>query len=333
MRDSGGQGAGRACRGGEAPAGTAGMGGVDAPTPGGRITPAIRTSTTRRRVQRWSEDSARWTDDVLVTEEPLEIRLRPAGAEEPLRVAVTMRTPGHDFELAAGFLFTEGILDHPDQIRAISYCTDPDVDGQQQYNIVNVWLQPGVRLDPTRLQRNFYTSSSCGVCGKASLEAIRVRGACPVADRAFTVESGVIAGLPDALRGGQRLFDRTGGLHAAALFDGSGRLLALREDVGRHNATDKLLGHFFLERRIPLQGTILVVSGRASFEIVQKAVVAGVPVIVAVSAPSSLACDAAREFGLTLIGFARGRRFNVYAGADRVRPSRRPEAEPGEGSS
>ncbi|HEY8393933.1 MAG TPA: formate dehydrogenase accessory sulfurtransferase FdhD [Thermaerobacter sp.] len=282
---------------------------------------AIRTSTARRRVQRWREGRPRWADDVLVTEEPLEIRLRPAGTDEPVRVAVTMRTPGNDFELAAGFLFTEGILDHPDQIQAISYCTDPDVDGEQQYNIVNVWLRQGTPFDSSRLQRNFYTTSSCGVCGKASLEAIHVRGACPVADTSFTIEPSVIARLGDALREQQRLFERTGGLHAAALFDASGRLLELREDVGRHNATDKLIGHFFLQRRIPLAKTILMVSGRASFEIVQKAVVAGIPVVVAVSAPSSLACDAAREFGLTLIGFARGHSFNVYTGAGRVRPA------------
>jgi len=281
----------------------------------------IRTSTARRRVQRWRDGHTRWADDVLVTEEPLEIRLRPAGTAEPVRVAVTMRTPGNDFELAAGFLFTEGILDHPDQIQAISYCTDPDVDGDQQYNIVNVWLREGTAFDPARLQRNFYTTSSCGVCGKASLEAIHVRGACPAADPSFGVEPEVIGRLGDALRQQQRLFDRTGGLHAAALFDGTGRLLELREDVGRHNATDKLIGHFFLQRRVPLARTILMVSGRASFEIVQKAVVAGIPVVVAVSAPSSLACDAAREFGLTLIGFARGSSFNVYAGAARVRPA------------
>ncbi|WPD18225.1 formate dehydrogenase accessory sulfurtransferase FdhD [Thermaerobacter composti] len=280
---------------------------------------AVRTSTVRRRVQRWQQGRARWADDVLVTEEPLEIRLRPAGRDEPVRVAVTMRTPGHDFELAGGFLFTEGLLDDPHQIAAISYCTDPDVDGEQQYNIVNVWLRPGVQVEPRTLQRNFYTTSSCGVCGKASLEAIHSRGACALPQPTGPVlRPEVIASLGETLRRQQALFDRTGGLHAAALFDLEGRLLALREDVGRHNATDKLIGHFFLQGRTPLTDTILMVSGRASFEIVQKAVVAGIPVVVAVSAPSSLACDAAREFGLTLIGFARGDRFNVYTGATRV---------------
>lgn len=279
----------------------------------------ICTSIVRRRVQRWRGGQACWADDVLVTEEPLEIRLRPPGGAEPVRVAVTMRTPGHDFELAAGFLFTEGILDHPDQIRAISYCTDPDVDGAQPYNIVNVWLREGTPFDPARLQRNFSITSSCGVCGKASLEALYLRGVRPVDDPSFIVDSAVIQRLGDAFREHQRLFERTGGLHAAALFDGAGRLLELREDVGRHNATDKLIGHFFLQRRVPLGRTILMVSGRASFEIVQKAAVAGIPVVVAVSAPSSLAYDAAREFGLTLIGFARGSTFNVYTGAARVR--------------
>ncbi|QIA27366.1 formate dehydrogenase accessory sulfurtransferase FdhD [Thermaerobacter sp. PB12/4term] len=280
---------------------------------------AVRASTVRRRVQRWQQGRCRWADDVLVTEEPLEIRLRPAGQDEPVRVAVTMRTPGHDFELAGGFLFTEGLLDDPHQIAAITYCTDPGVDGDQQYNIVNVWLRPGVTVEPRTLQRNFYTTSSCGVCGKASLEAIHSRGACVLPQpRAAMVRPEVLATLGETLRRQQALFDRTGGLHAAALFDLDGRLLALREDVGRHNATDKLIGHFFLQGRTPLADTILMVSGRASFEIVQKAVVAGIPVVVAVSAPSSLACDAAREFGLTLIGFARGDRFNVYTGAARV---------------
>lgn len=283
---------------------------------------AVRTNTVRRRVQRWRDGQTRWADDMLVTEEPLEIRLRPAERQEPVRVAVTMRTPGHDFELAAGFLFTEGILTDPDSIAAISYCTDPDTDGEQQYNIVNVWLRPGVHVDTGRLRRHFYTTSSCGICGKASLEAVHARGVCALpVDPSFSVDSDVIAGLGDTLRRHQRLFDRTGGLHAAALFDADGRILEVREDVGRHNATDKLIGHFFLQRRTPLSEHVLMVSGRASFEIVQKAVVAGVPVVVAVSAPSSLACDAAREFGLTLVGFARGSQFNVYSGAERIRSS------------
>lgn len=278
-----------------------------------------RTSTAKRRVMRWEEGRVRWAQDTLAAEEPLEIRLWPAGEAAAVRVAVTMRTPGHDFELAAGFLFTEGILRDPAQVQAVTYCVDPAIDTAQRYNIVNVQLRPGVPFDPEQLRRNFYTTSSCGVCGKASLEAIHVRGACPLADDgAFRIDPQVVPRLGERLREAQRIFDKTGGLHAAALFDGEGRLLALREDVGRHNATDKLIGAFFLERKVPLSRSILMVSGRASFEILQKAAVAGVPVVVAVSAPSSLACDAAREFGITLIGFARGDRFNVYTGPERL---------------
>lgn len=280
---------------------------------------AIRTATVKRRVQQVRGDATSWRSDVVVVEEPLEIRLYPPDAKTFLRVAVTMRTPGNDFELAAGFLFTEGILDHPDQIRSITYCTDPELDGEQQYNIVNVHLRPGVAFDPGRLQRNFYTTSSCGICGKASIEAIEVRGVCPIIDDDFVVDAGVIGRIGEVLRSSQSLFDRTGGLHAAGLFDGAGRLLALREDVGRHNAVDKLIGHAFLGRAVPLARSLLMVSGRASFEITQKAAVAGIPVVVAVSAPSSLACDVARNFGMTLIGFARGNRFNIYAGERRVR--------------
>lgn len=311
---------------------------------------AGRRSVARHRVLQVRGDEARWLPDELTGEEPLEIRLvesgpgpsaptgtappedagasapgyLPEGAGVPAgapfhRLAVTMRTAGNDFELAAGFLFTEGILQHPRQIYRISYCTDPDVDGEQRYNIVNVTLKPGVSFDPALLQRNFYTTSSCGVCGKASLEAIHACGARPVAADGFTVEASVIARLGDGLRQAQRLFDRTGGIHAAGIFDGSGRLEIVREDVGRHNAVDKAIGHMFLAGRLPADRRILMVSGRASFEIMQKAAMAGIPVVVAVSAPSSLARDAAREFGITLVGFARGPRFNVYAGAERVK--------------
>lgn len=278
-----------------------------------------RTSTVRRRVLQARDDAAHSRTDVVAVEEPLEIRLAPPDGGPFARISVTMRTPGHDFELAAGFLRTEGLLREPDDIRAISYCTDRSLDGAQRYNIVNVALRPGAAYDPDGLRRNFYTTSSCGVCGKASIEAIHVRGIGVVAGDEFTVDDETLGRLGDALRGAQTIFAKTGGLHAAGLFDRAGRLLALREDVGRHNAVDKLVGHAFLARQLPLRDRLLMVSGRASFEIVQKAAAAGIPVIAAVSAPSSLACDAAEAFGMTLLGFVRGPSFTVYTGRHRVR--------------
>ncbi len=280
---------------------------------------AARTSTARRRVAQVEDGAARAREDVLAVEEPLEIRLLPPDGGPLTRVAVTMRTPGHDFELAAGFLYTEGILQHPDQIRSISYCTDPALDSAQQYNIVNVVLRSGTPYDPERLRRNFYTTSSCGVCGKASIEAIHVRGICPVADDALVVDAGTIGRLGEGLRQSQALFAKTGGLHAAGLFDAGGTVLATREDVGRHNAVDKLVGWAFLGRQLPLRRHMMMVSGRASFEIMQKAAAAGIPIVAAVSAPSSLACDVAEAFCMTLVGFARGARFSIYAGAHRIR--------------
>jgi len=265
-------------------------------------------------------------DDQLAVEEPLEIRLYPGEGEPYLQVSVTMRTPGHDFELAAGFLFTEGILQDGGQVDHINYCADHSLESPQRYNIVNVFLRPGVPVDAEHLRRNFYTTSSCGVCGKASIEAIQVRGICPIVDDAFAVDAAVFERLGDALRGAQAIFDKTGGLHAAALFDGTGRLLGIREDVGRHNAVDKLVGHAFLHQQLPLSRHLLMVSGRASFEIMQKAAAASLPLVAAVSAPSSLACDLARTFGITLVGFARGDRFTVYAGAHRIRQNGEPLA-------
>jgi FdhD protein len=281
--------------------------------------PAARTSTVRRRVLQARDDVVHPHTDAVAVEEPLEIRLYPPDGGSFARVSVTMRTPGHDFELAVGFLRTEGLLQDPAEVRAISYCTDPSLDGAQQYNIVNVALRAGVVYDPERLRRNFYTTSSCGVCGKASIEAIHVRGIATMAGDDFIVDDDALAGLGETLRGAQTIFAKTGGLHAAGLFDRAGRLLTLREDVGRHNAVDKLIGHAFLARQLPLRGRLLMVSGRASFEIVQKAAAAGVPVIAAVSAPSSLACDAAEAFGMTLLGFVRGPQFTVYTGEHRVR--------------
>jgi len=285
---------------------------------------AARTSTVRRRVLQARENAVTPRTDAVAVEEPLEIRLYPPNGVPFIRISVTMRTPGHDFELAAGFLRTEGLLREPDDVRAISYCTDPSLDGAQQYNIVNVALRAEASYDPERLRRNFYTTSSCGVCGKASIEAIHIGGIESLAGDDFTVDEETLGGLGDALRGAQRIFAKTGGLHAAGLFDRAGRLLALREDVGRHNAVDKLIGHAFLGRQLPLHDRLLMVSGRASFEIVQKAAAAGVPVIAAVSAPSSLACDAAEAFGMTLLGFVRGPQFTVYTGEHRVRIRRSP---------
>jgi len=249
--------------------------------------------------------------DTLATEEPLELRLVAAGERQT--VAVTMRTPGADFELAAGFLYSEGILKSRDDILRISYCTD----AEQQYNTVNVTLRGGELPDTARLERHFTTTSACGVCGKASLEGLELQ-ACALPESTFTVAPEVITALPDKLRKAQGLFDATGGLHAAALFTKEGELLALREDVGRHNALDKLVGWALLEGLLPLDEHIVLLSGRASFELLQKALMAGIPLVCAVSAPSSLAVSVAQNFNLTLVGFLRGERFNIYTGAARV---------------
>src|ERR671916_592262 len=277
---------------------------------------ARRGSKTKVRVRVVEEGLTRVRPDALATEEPMEIRLISDDAKQT--VAVTMRTPGADFELAAGFLYGEGIVSSPDDIRKISYCVDSDLDAEQQYNIVNVELRGGRDYDLRPLERHFYTTSACGVCGKASLEQLELRG-CPVIPPGpGLVAPETIYALPEKLREAQGLFDATGGLHAAALFDPKGELLALREDVGRHNATDKLVGWALLEGRLPLRDHIVMVSGRSSFEILQKCLAAGVPIVCAISAPSSLAADVARRFDMTLVGFLRGNRFNVYSGHERV---------------
>jgi FdhD protein len=278
-------------------------------------------SKTRARVRVVSDGEERRRGDYLATEEPLEIRLVGAGRTE--RLAVTMRTPGNDFELAAGFLHGEGIVTAREQVRRISYCTDPELDAEQQYNVVNVELPGDAMPDLRSLERHFYTSSACGVCGKASLDAIELRN-CPLPPPGPVVEPEVLYGLPERLRKAQGLFESTGGLHAAGLFSADGELECLREDVGRHNAVDKLVGWALLQGELPLADRILLVSGRASFEIMQKALAAGIPFVCAVSAPSSLAVDIAERFGMTLAGFLRGRRFNLYAGDHRVKlPSAR----------
>jgi FdhD protein len=274
-----------------------------------------RASKTKTRVRVVEDGKMRVRPDKLATEEPMEIRLLTGESRQT--VAVTMRTPGADFELAAGFLYGEGIVKSSDGIAKISYCVDSDLDAAQQYNIVNVELRAGRDYDLRPLERHFYTTSACGVCGKASLEQLELRG-CPVVGPGPQISAETIYSLPEKLRGAQGLFDATGGLHAAALFDAKGDLVALREDVGRHNATDKLVGWALLEGRLPLSGHVVMVSGRSSFEILQKCLTAGVPFVCAVSAPSSLAVDVAREFGMTLVGFLRERRFNVYAGQERI---------------
>ncbi len=250
--------------------------------------------------------------DELAVEEPLEIRLAfdQDGRRVRRGVSVTMRTPGHDRELAVGFLFTEGIIRAPEEVAS--------VEDWGPGNVVRVELAPGIAVDLDRLERHFYTASSCGVCGKSSLEAVRVDpGLGPIAGRP-RVEAATIRALPNRLRASQGGFDRTGGLHASALFDVAGRLLDLREDVGRHNALDKLIGAALLAGKVPLHDAVVLVSGRTSFELVQKAAVAGIPVLAAVGAPSSLAVELAREVGMTLAGFVRDDRFNVYAGLDRI---------------
>ena len=253
--------------------------------------------------------------DRVVTEEPLEIRL--SGAAGSKTVAVTMRTPGADFELAAGFLFSEGVVSDRSDIAGISYCKDDDLPPDQLYNIVIVELASAPKVALDVLERHFQTTSACGVCGKANLDALSMRGIGRV-DGAMRVPVETITALPDRLRDAQRLFESTGGLHAAGLFDSQGEPVAVREDVGRHNAVDKLTGWALLEGVVPLGERILMVSGRTSFEILQKAAVAGIPMVCSVSAPSSLAIDVATEFGITLIGFLRGERFNLYAGPERI---------------
>jgi FdhD protein len=254
---------------------------------------------------------ARERADRLVTEEPMEIRLRAPG-QEPVPLVVTMRTPGDDFDLALGFCITEGVIDSASDAATVAYCL-PD-DGVQQYNIVTIGLRRPVDL--AAHQRDFAANASCGLCGKAALEQVEV--SCGPVGPGPRVGRSALVTLPEQLRRAQSVFDTTGGLHAAACFDPGGELTVLREDVGRHNAVDKVVGHAARERRLPLADQLLVVSGRMSFEIVQKAAVAGIPILCAVSAPSSLAVEAADRLGQTVLGFLRGDRFNVYTHPERV---------------
>ncbi len=271
----------------------------------------------RVRISRLADRRLVDRKDVVTVEEPLEIRVEFTrnGARETSAVSVTMRTPGDDFELAAGFLYGEGLLRRREDVAEISYC---QADEPQAYNIVVVKLRPAAPFDPASLSRNFYMSSSCGVCGKASLEAVEVRGCERIPDEGLSLDRVILSGLPEKLRAEQGLFDRTGGIHAAGRFDETGELISVREDVGRHNAVDKIVGEAFLAGELPLGRTILGISGRSSFEIMQKALAAGIPLVVAVGAPSSLAVDLARRFNMSLLGFTRADGFNVYAGAERI---------------
>jgi FdhD protein len=263
------------------------------------------------QVTEWNDGKHLPREDSLAAEEPLEIRIGRGGAIAPL--TVTMRTPGHDEELAAGFLWTEGILEDPAQLASLeSYVTS----AAGKRNGIEVRLQ-NCDFDPSQLQRNFFAASSCGICGKASIDAIRQRGL-RAPNPGFRFDPELLCTLPDKLREAQPVFSRTGGLHAAALFDIVGNLVVLREDIGRHNAADKVIGWALLQGMLPLSEYVMLVSGRGGFEIVQKSLAAGLPVLASVSAPSSLAVQLARELGLTLVGFLRGRRFVIYSGPDRI---------------
>ena len=273
---------------------------------------ALRRPSTAVQLVAVDGTAARRRPDALVTEEPMEIRLQSSSGGDPKPLVVTMRTPGNDFELAAGFCRTEGIVNRVEDVAHIAYCLGDE--GEQAYNIVTVRVStPSVDAVPAR---SFLSNSSCGLCGKSTLDEVETHVS-PVRDDTV-VSQRVISSLPERLARHQRVFSRTGGLHAAARFSPDGTLLAVREDVGRHNALDKLIGHAFLERALPLEGEIVLVSGRLSFELVQKAAVAGVPMLCAVSAPSSLAVAAAERFNQTVVGFLRDGRFNIYTHPQRI---------------
>ena len=264
--------------------------------------------TKRSRVIRFDADGASTTrEDVLAVEEPLEIRINGSS------FSVTMRTPGDDFDLVAGFLISEGVIWKSDQLAAMRYCSGVDDSGQQTFNVIDAELSAGTPPPDPSLERHVYTSSSCGICGTASIDAVHKVAHFGQVESDEEINSAVIGRLPDALRDQQKVFERTGGVHAAGLFNANGDLLCLREDVGRHNAVDKVVGWALRESRLPLRGTILQVSGRTSFELVQKSHMAGIPILSAVSAPSSLAVEHAESARMKLIGFNRDGNFNVYA--------------------
>ena len=276
------------------------------------------TSTRRLSVQKIRGQQGERGEEVLVVEEPLEIQLISGHGNNRTKrsISVTMRTPGHDFELAAGFLYTEGIVQSPADIEDIVY-TGPRRE-LGQCNTVGVRLHPNVQFDPDLLERHFYTTSSCGVCGKATLEALRIRNRAALSNNGRKISTETIKLVAEGLQPAQKVFQETGGLHAAGLFDLSGNLTSLYEDVGRHNAVDKVIGEHLFKNQLPLHDFILMVSGRTSFEIMQKALMGGIPIVAAVSAPSSLAVDLANGFNMTLLGFVRGGNFNIYSGAQRI---------------
>lgn len=255
--------------------------------------------------------------DTVATEEPLEIRIVDHVANSKQTLAITMRTPGADFELATGFIHNEGIIKRKEDIKNISYCVDPNIDGTQRQNIINIQLQEDIQLNLPSLERHFFTTSACGVCGKASIESLKIKG-CKDIDITETISLDVIYHLAAQFNEHQQIFAKTGGLHAAALFNNQGEFLKSEEDVGRHNAFDKLIGSELLADNLPLSEHIVMVSGRTSFEILQKCIMAKVPIICGISAPSSLAVLLAQEFNITLIGFLRANRFNVYSGIERI---------------
>ena len=270
-------------------------------------------------IQRVEAERSHAQSDVLAVEEPLEIRLGfgPVHQRTTKSISITMRTPGHDFDLAAGFLFTEGMIREASDIEEIAFC-GPAVKSGEATNVVRVELKPSVEVDLARLERHFYTSSSCGVCGKSSIEALRIQSRFTDSGSGPYFQASVIHRLPDRLREAQGIFDSTGGLHASALFSTEGKLEIIREDVGRHNALDKLIGHALVKAQVPLREQLLMVSGRASFELIQKASMAGISVFAAVGAPSSLALELAQDVGMTLLGFVRNQRFNIYHGESRI---------------
>jgi len=269
--------------------------------------------TARRRASHLTADTVTTRPETLAVEEPLELRVNGTA------ITGTMRTPGSDVELAQGFLLTEGVIGRRDDIARVEYCRGAGEDGMNTYNVLDVTLAPGVAMPELDVTRNFYTTSSCGVCGKGSIDAVRTVSRHSPGDDPTVVAAEVLSTMPDQLRSAQRVFASTGGLHGAALFDADGTMLVAREDIGRHNAVDKVIGWAVEHERIPLSGTVFLVSGRASFELTQKAVMAGIPVLAAVSAPSSLAVDLASQAGLTLVAFLRGESMNVYTRPDRVK--------------
>lgn len=270
-------------------------------------------------ISRVEGDKSKQESDVVAVEEPLEIQLcsSTATGSAARSISITMRTPGEDADLALGFLFTEGIIQAAKQVAAVAHQGEADPDTGLQ-NTIRVELRPDVDIDLARLERHFYTTSSCGVCGKASLDALRVEGQDSLAHCKDTFTRDVIVAIADRVRNRQRVFTETGGLHAAAIFDPQGEIIVVKEDVGRHNATDKAIGALLQAGRLPANSCGLFVSGRASFELMQKSLVAGIPLLVAVGAPSSLAVQTAKEFDMTLVGFLRGDKFNIYAGPGRI---------------